>query len=93
MKIKALAVLAVTVMPLTGMRAGGREFVIDDRDATNSAEEISSSRISDRPMVDPQHSNGILLGKPIFRLDPKYGDVCLQTVFGNVNGAELRVTW
>jgi hypothetical protein len=70
----------------------GNESVIADRE--------SASLVDDPSTISPGHSDGSatqnygsLTGKPIFRLDPKYGDICVQTVFGKVNGAQLQVTW
>ena len=70
----------------------GRELVIADRESVSVVEDPST--------ISPGHSDGSatqnygsLTGKPIFRLDPKYGDICVQTVFGKVNGAQIQVTW
>lgn len=70
----------------------GSELVLEGRESASLAEDpsiISAGRSDD----SATQSYGVLTGKPIFRLDPKYGDICVQTVFGRVNGAQVQVTW
>ncbi len=91
MKTWVVTGLVTAAMSFTGLLAASPDFVLDENG--NAGDEISSSDESGQNKVDPRESHGILLGKTLFRLDPKYGDLCLQTIFGKVNGAELRVTF
>ena len=93
MKIAVLAVLIAVGMPFAELRAATPEFVLDDRDSASAADEVSSPTDESRAKVDPRQTSGILVGKPIYQVDPKYGDICLQTIFGKVNGAQVRVTF
>jgi len=91
MKTWVLAGLITAAMSFGVARAANPEFALDENG--NARDEVSSADDSPQQKIDPRQTNGILLGKPIFRLDPKYGDICLQTVFGKVNGAQVRVTF
>ena len=92
MKITVLTVLMAAALPFGALRAGTPEFVLVDGDSA-SADEVSGPADASQTRIDPRQTNGILAGKTIFQADPKYGDICLQTIFGKVNGAQIRVTW
>lgn len=88
-----IAVGLAMALPLWTAQAAGPDLVIEDYDAASVAEETHGSVTSDRA-GDPVNQNyGILTGKPIVQLDPKYGDICVQAIYGKINGAQLRVTW
>lgn len=78
---------------LPSAQAAGSDFFVENREAGNSAGEVSTSAASEVTVDSGNRNYGILTGKPIVRLDPRYGDICLETIFGKVNGAQVRVTW
>jgi hypothetical protein len=93
MKRLILAASLALAAPWWSAQAAGPDFVIDDREAVSEAEITTDAAGPDRPGDSSNQKYGILSGKPIFRLDPKYGEVCVQTIFGKVNGAQVQVTW
>jgi len=93
MKRLILAAGMVVCSVLPSARAAGSDFFTEDRDAGSPVDQISTPASADASIDSDNRNQGILIGKPIVRLDPRYGDICVETIFGKVNGAQVRVTW
>ncbi len=73
--------------------AGESDFRSDGREAGSAVDQTSSPVSSDRSADSGDLDYGILRGRTLVRLDPRHGDISVETIFGKVNGAQLRVTW
>jgi hypothetical protein len=74
-------------------QAAQSDFFIDDNGVANAVDETSASASSGRSTDSVNRNSGILTGRTLVRLDARYGDISVETIFGKVNGAQLRVSW
>jgi hypothetical protein len=92
MKRLILAACLAVCSWLPSAPAAESDFFID-RETASATDQTSSPVSSDRSTDSADQNYGILRGRPLVRLDSRYGDICVETVFGKVNGAQVRVTW
>jgi hypothetical protein len=74
-------------------QAAESDFFIEGRETGSAADQASSPGSSNRSTDSGDQDSGILRGGPVVRLDSRYGDISVETIFGKVNGAQVRVTW
>ncbi len=93
MKRLILAACVALCVALRPAQAAGPDFFIEDRAGGSTVDEISTPANTDASIDSTNRNYGILTGKPIVCLDSRYGAISVETIFGKVNGAQVRVTW
>ncbi len=98
MKRLAVGLFILISASFSGVRAGDTDFFRSDSFDHASSASVSEGVESNLSGQESSESgagtaSGTLTGYTLWRVDSKYGDILVQPVFGQVNGAQIHISW